>query len=500
MYRAISQLYLNPKARVILEGHATKYFDCPIGVKQGCCLSPTLFSIFINDLVLEIKNTNIGVNLLNDNNLQIPGLSPDLLINILLYADDIVLLAENEHDLQELLFVIEKWCKKWRLEVNLTKTNILHIRNKRSPQSKFTFFFNMRPVLYCHSYKYLGSHINEFLDYKFTVDKHSESASRALGSVIGKMIKAGGFPYKLFSMLYNACVTTVADYSGAITGFGNYDSALQLHLRAIRSYLGLPKNSTNAGVLSEVDLLLPKFRTYISMIRQYHRILNMNNNRLTKHIFFWDIFMNETYDLNTWSSEVYDIFKMCNLSTIFETKQIFYLKDVTSQIKMCLYQKQIEYLKTECQSKPKLRTFLLFKDFNITPSYITQTLNFTQRRQIAKLRLGCLPLQIELGRYLIPKQPENQRFCKICSNSNLNENNLNENSLIESEYHFLFVCRAYNFERQNLLSKLILPTNFINLPNNVKLSIVLNDPQNVKLTSQYIINLLNIRNRLLVEF
>ena len=210
--------------------------------------------------------------------------------------------------------------------------------------------------------------------------------------------------------------------------------------------------------------------------------------------------MNETYDLNTWSSEVYDIFKMCNLSTIFETKQIFYLKDVTSQIKMCLYQKQIEYLKTECQSKPKLRTFLLFKDFNITPSYITQTLNFTQRRQIAKLRLGCLPLQIELGRYLIPKQPENQRFCKICSNSNLNENNLNENGLIESEYHFLFVCRAYNLERQNFLSKLILPTNFINLPNNVKLSIVLNDPQNVKITSQYIINLLNIRNRLLVEF
>ena len=61
-YRAISQLYLNPKARVVLQDHVTEYFDCPIGVKQGCCLSPTLFSIFINDLVLEVKNTNIGVN------------------------------------------------------------------------------------------------------------------------------------------------------------------------------------------------------------------------------------------------------------------------------------------------------------------------------------------------------------------------------------------------------------------------------------------------------
>ena len=59
-----------------------------------------------------------------------------LLINILLYADDIVLLAETEEDMQSLLFMVECWCKKWRLEVNLTKTNIMHFRPKRKAQSK----------------------------------------------------------------------------------------------------------------------------------------------------------------------------------------------------------------------------------------------------------------------------------------------------------------------------------------------------------------------------
>ena len=61
MYRAISSLYSNPRSRVILNDNETEYFDCPVGVKQGDCLSATLFAIFINDLAIEIKNSNIGV-------------------------------------------------------------------------------------------------------------------------------------------------------------------------------------------------------------------------------------------------------------------------------------------------------------------------------------------------------------------------------------------------------------------------------------------------------
>ena len=85
----------------------------------------------------------------------------DTFINILLYADDIVLLAKNEEDLQFLLNLVETWCKKWRLEVNLTKTNILHVRQQRKPQSNFMFLFDRMPVAYCTFYKYLGCTINE---------------------------------------------------------------------------------------------------------------------------------------------------------------------------------------------------------------------------------------------------------------------------------------------------------------------------------------------------
>merc|ERR1712105_184140 len=107
-----------------------------------------------------------------------------ILLNILLYADDIVLFAENEEDLQSLLFIVQIWCEKWRLEVNLAKTNILHIRQKRKCQSRFLFLFNKRPVPYCSFYKYLGCYFYEHLDFNFTMEMQAVSAGRALSSII----------------------------------------------------------------------------------------------------------------------------------------------------------------------------------------------------------------------------------------------------------------------------------------------------------------------------
>ena len=256
MYTAISSLYNNPQSRVVLNDHETNYFNCPMGVKQGDCLSPTLFALYINDLATEIKDSNIGVKLDCLDGSDILGS-----LGLLLYADDIVCLAECEEELQNILFIVEQWCRRWRLEVNLTKTNIMHIRRQRRTRSRFTFLFDYKPVPYCNDYKYLGSNINEHLSFKFTVEKHSQSAGRALSAIITKMIKNHGFPLNVYSLLLSACVNSVSDYSAAITGFDEYDSLTKVQLRAIRAFLGLPKNASNPAVLSEVDLLLPHFRT-----------------------------------------------------------------------------------------------------------------------------------------------------------------------------------------------------------------------------------------------
>ena len=100
---------------------------------------------------------------------------------------------------------------------------------------------------------------------------------------------------------------------------------------------------------------------------------------------------------------------------------------------------------------------------------------------IGKLRLGILPLRIETARYTRPIIPENERFC-FCKSGE-----------IESEYHALFICSVYNDLRRIWLNKICIPDNFESLPREEQLKLVLNVPENVKQTSQYLILLMDLR-------
>ncbi len=119
VYNAIKSMYTDTTASLKINKLETDWFRCESGVRQGDVLSTTLFSIFINDLAKEIKDMDIGIPI------------GELKLCILLYADDIVLLSENERDLQSMLDKLNEWCVKWHMKVNETKTNVIHFRNKK---------------------------------------------------------------------------------------------------------------------------------------------------------------------------------------------------------------------------------------------------------------------------------------------------------------------------------------------------------------------------------
>lgn len=62
-------------------------------------LSPTSFSVFINDLVDDINDLNSGINIVGS------------MLSMLLYADDIALIAADKNTLQRMLYCVENWCK-----------------------------------------------------------------------------------------------------------------------------------------------------------------------------------------------------------------------------------------------------------------------------------------------------------------------------------------------------------------------------------------------------
>ena len=70
-------------------------------------------------------------------------------IGILLYADDIVLIAENENDLQLRIDILNKWCKHKALNVNFEKTKIVHFRNPSVPPTNEIFLMGEKTVRCC---------------------------------------------------------------------------------------------------------------------------------------------------------------------------------------------------------------------------------------------------------------------------------------------------------------------------------------------------------------
>ena len=187
------------------------------GLKQGCLLSPMLFSLYINDLAKEIKFLNKGVHI---------GESK---VSILLYADDIIFLAESEEDLQLMLNCLNQWCAYWQLVVNGLKSNVVHFRCVSSKRSNFKFSCGDISLDVVSQYRYLGVILTEHLDYAVTVKSVSQVASRAFGSLVCKFKHFGGFPYVTYSKLYDSLVWPIVDYSCSIWGTSDYSVINKLH-------------------------------------------------------------------------------------------------------------------------------------------------------------------------------------------------------------------------------------------------------------------------------
>ncbi len=112
--------------------------------KQGCVISPTLFSIYVNNLAEEFKRLNCGIDI-------------DVVILVVLqFADDLAILAPMAEAMQKMLDAVYAWCRKWRLTLNQGKTKIVHYRPPSLPQSDVLFKYGDFNVEIVSQYKYLG--------------------------------------------------------------------------------------------------------------------------------------------------------------------------------------------------------------------------------------------------------------------------------------------------------------------------------------------------------
>ena len=103
-----------------------------------------LFNLYINDLpdcIMQCHNK--------------PAFLGAKAIPLLMYADDLILLSENDVSLQKALDALSQYCTKWQLRVNVMKTKII-IFNSRIHKGKYNFLYQGQIVEIVSNYTYLG--------------------------------------------------------------------------------------------------------------------------------------------------------------------------------------------------------------------------------------------------------------------------------------------------------------------------------------------------------
>jgi hypothetical protein len=265
LYHTIDVLYRKTECCVLINEYLADWFTTVGGVKQGYGLSPSLFNVYINDLATELNSLNLGVRV------------GDNFLNILLYADDIVIIADNESNLQKMLDVVYKWSRQWRMMVNSSKTQVVYFRKKNTARTNKVFKCGKDKLNVVPKYKYLGYILEEPLDYSVIANTLSEAAGRAVRALVNKCIKNNNFRYDTYTKLYESCVVPIMDYASGVWGYNRYDKPNVIQNRAIRSFLGVHRYTSNVAIQGDMAWIWPIVRRKLEMLKLFKIIYTMKD-------------------------------------------------------------------------------------------------------------------------------------------------------------------------------------------------------------------------------
>jgi hypothetical protein len=116
--RLLINMYTNKKLQVRWGHVMSEKFGAVNGVKQGGVLSPILFSIYMDELLLRLKKSGIGCHIGN------------VFVAALAYADDVTLICPTLKSLQRLIKICEEYADEYNVNFNGLKSKFLVFKGR----------------------------------------------------------------------------------------------------------------------------------------------------------------------------------------------------------------------------------------------------------------------------------------------------------------------------------------------------------------------------------
>ena len=148
--KLITELHTSRLAKVITAHGLTPPIQIKSGIEQGETYSPLLWKIYYDPILTFIsqKYNDFFLKISSSSPLDIISNTPPTTITIppLAYMDDTVWHCEHPETLQNILNDASALYNLNNIEVNPTKSDLLHISPKKSKISNYTFFYNNQTI------------------------------------------------------------------------------------------------------------------------------------------------------------------------------------------------------------------------------------------------------------------------------------------------------------------------------------------------------------------
>ena len=426
MIKMVKGIYNIVTATVRFNNKYSEDITCPLGVKQGCLLSPLLFSILINKVARKIaEKGRAGYQFITGGKE----------IFSLLFADDIVLVSLTPSGLQNQINILKTESEKLGLEVNLNKSKSMIFRGGGYIGKAEKWFYGQEKIENVNSYKYLGYTFTTKLSTEIAL---AEFAGRAKGKVISifkALYKIGKIDISIFFHLFDCQVKPMILYASEIWGNNVQYSLEKVHMFAARKLIGVSSKTPRQLVYGELNRYPLVIDSKIKTLKYWLKLQEMEDNRIPKQAYMRD---EKEMHINThsWSREIKNMLERNGYGYIWINKGTMFTRSFLKSFKQRLVDQFWQEWHQKITEKDRFTTYSSIKEDHNCEKYLSN-INITKFRKIfTKLRLGILDLNNNKKFY--DKNAETKCHCGYEK---------------EDELHFLLDCPSYAFYRSKYITK-----------------------------------------------
>ena len=293
MYDIINSMYNSVKSRVKTQGELSDEFDCLIGVRQGECLSPFLFSLFLNDLEQSLVDGNFtGLELYYFKLLS------------LLYADDVALFSDSRDGLQSGLDVLYDYCTRWKLTVNAEKTKVVVFRRGGRLAMDDHFFYGDTYIEVIQSCSFPGILFSSTGKFTQAQKDLADKAKRALFKLFKDTFELYDPEPDFMCSVFDKLIMPILMYCSEVWGFCTAPDIEKVHLYFCKRILRLKRSTASYFVYGELGRYPLYVYRLLRIIKYWLKLVMIKVNPLV-HSMYLELYRQiHPVNLNNWASMV----------------------------------------------------------------------------------------------------------------------------------------------------------------------------------------------------